>query len=320
MAWNWDFTDGSSSQVQDTSHVFAQYGFYNVALAVTTNHGCQDTTVIPVEIYPLPEVKFTVDTNFGCQPFRAWFTDLTEIPSPYLLTRWEWNFGDDLDTISTQHPENTYWDQDLGDFETGVYSVYLRVTSANGCVSDTTFVDYMTEYPKPDALFSVDPMRTEILFPKFRVTDLASPNVVGWLYEWGDGATDAVQNPVHEYADTGSYTITQYVTTQFGCKDTANVTVIVDPEFRFYIPSAFTPDADGKNEEFFGSGIGIAQYQMRIYTRWGQQIFESNDYDFHWDGTYMGQQVQAGVYIYDFHIWDVKGEPHIFRGHVTLFR
>ncbi|MBI1286531.1 MAG: PKD domain-containing protein [Flavobacteriales bacterium] len=318
--WNWNFTDGYSSNAQDTSHVFLNYGFYNVELSVTTNHGCQDTVVHPVEIYPLPEVKFTVDTNFGCQPFHAWFTDLSTIPSPYLLSAWQWNFGDEPGTVSTRNPDHIYYDQDLGPMDVGVYSVSLQVTSANGCVSDTTYIDYMTEYPKPDALFSVDPMRADILFPEFRITDQASPNVTDWLYDWGDNATSTIPNPVHEYADTGYYDIIQYVTTQFGCKDTAMVTVKVDPDFRFYIPSAFKPDSDGKNDEFFGSGIGIVKYRMRIYDRWGEQIFESNEYDHHWDGTYKGQQVQEGVYVYQFNILDVKGEPHIYRGGVTLFR
>ena len=88
----------------------------------------------------------------------------------------------------------------------------------------------------------------------------------------------------------------------------------------FYIPSAFTPDEDDKNEQFFGAGIGIRDYRMRIYNRWGEMIFESNEYDFHWDGTYQGKQVQKGVYVYRFDLLDVKGEPHIYRGHVTLFR
>jgi gliding motility-associated-like protein len=320
ILWNWDFDDGSSSPAQDTAHLFLDDGFYNVALAVETNNGCQDTVTIPVEIYPLPEVAFTVDTNQGCQPFRAWFTDQTFIPEPYLLSEWEWNFGDEPGTVSSQNPENTYYDEELGDFETGVYSVSLQVTSANGCVSDTTYVDYMIEYPKPDALFAVDPERTEIIFPKFTITDLASPNVTSWRYEWGDGATSTLQNPEHEYQDTGYYNIVQYVETQYGCADTADITVRVDPEFRFYIPSAFTPDADGINETFFGSGIGIKKYQMRIYDRWGELIFESNEADFHWDGTYMGQQVQKGVYVYQFDLLDVKGEPHKYRGHVSLVR
>lgn len=318
--WNWNFDDGMVSNAEDTTHIYATYGFYDVELAVETNHGCQDTTQNPVEIFPLPAVNFTVDTNFGCQPFRAWFTDQTTIPSPYQLNTWEWNFGDNLDTISTRHPEHTYNDENLGDFDTGVYSVYLRVTSANGCIADTTYHDYMIEYPKPDALFSVSPQRTDILFPKIWVTDLGTPNVVEWQYELGDGSLSSLQNPVHEYPDTGYYDVWQYVTTQYGCKDTANVRVKIDPEFMFYIPSAFTPDEDDKNEEFFGAGIGIRDYRMRIYNRWGEMIFESNEYDYHWDGTYQGKQVQKGVYIYRFDLMDVKGEPHIYRGHVTLIR
>jgi gliding motility-associated-like protein len=102
--------------------------------------------------------------------------------------------------------------------------------------------------------------------------------------------------------------------------DTAEFTVKVDPEFEFYIPSAFTPDADGVNEEFSGLGIGIKNYSMYIYDRWGELIFESNEYDYRWDGTYKGSQVQEGVYVYFFDLMDVKGEPHKYRGHVTLFR
>lgn len=320
IAWNWNFADGTSSSVQDTVHLYSYDGFYNVELAVTTNHGCQDTIVRPVEIYPLPQVAFTADTTKGCQPFQVWFTDLTSITSPYLLSTWEWNFGDEPGTVSSQHPENTYWDEDLGFFDTGVYSVWLRVTSANGCVSDTTYENYITEYPKPDALFAVDPKRTDIIFPKFRITDLASPNVVDWFYEWGDGDISLESDPIHEYADTGVYSITQIVTTEFGCKDTAEATVQVDPEFRFYIPSAFTPDDDGINETFYGTGIGILEYQMRIYDRWGELIFESNEADYHWNGTYKDKPVQKGVYVYQFDLMDVKGEPHKYRGHVTLTR
>lgn len=318
--WYWDFADGQASAVPDPSNLYATAGFYDVELIVETNNGCLDTTVNAVEIYPLPEVKFTVDTNFGCQPFQAWFTDLTTIPDPYILSEWEWTFGDGSPAISTRHPEHTYMTDTLGDFQTGVFTVSLQVTSSNGCVEDTVYVDYMIEYPKPDALFSVDPMRTDILFPKFRITDLSSPNVTEWMYEWGDNSTSTVQNPVHEYADTGYYDIVQYVTTEFGCMDTAEVTVRVDPEFTFYIPSAFTPDADGKNELFAGYGIGIVDYQMTIYNRWGDQIFQSNEYDYRWDGTVNGHQVQKGVYIYQFDLLDVKGEPHTYRGHVTLFR
>lgn len=318
--WNWNFVDGDSSADQHTFHIYPSAGYFDVELAVTTNHGCLDTVLRSVEIYPRPDVQLTVDTNSGCQPFHVQFMDLTQIPHPYILTDWEWNFGDGSGLVSTQHPDHTYNDETLGDFDVGIYSVSLQVTSANGCVSDTLYANYMTEYPKPDALFSVDLMRTDILFPKFNITDLSSQNVITWFYQWGDGATSNLQHPSHEYQDTGSYDIVQYVTTQYGCMDTAEATVIVDPEFLFYIPSAFTPDADGKNEMFAGYGIGIESYSMFIYDRWGELIFESNEYDFRWDGTYKGEQVQKGVYVYYFEVWDVLGEPHKYRGGVTLFR
>jgi len=320
VSWNWDFADGQSSNDVNPSNLFPAAAFYDVELIVTTNNGCLDTAVQAVEIYPLPDVKFTVDTNFGCQPFQAWFTDLTTITEPYILSDWLWNFGDGGPSVTTRHPENVYMNDTLGDFQIGVYSVSLQVTSANGCVSDTVYENYMTEYPKPDALFAVDPERTDIIFPKFQITDLSSPNVYYWLYEWGDGAISQVQNPSYEYADTGYYQIIQYVTTEFGCMDTAQTIVRVDPEFRFYIPSAFTPNSNGDNEEFFGQGIGIREYTMNIFNRWGDLIFTSNEYDYHWDGTVNGHQVQEGVYIYSFDILDVKGEPHIYRGHVTVFR
>ncbi|MCP4125408.1 MAG: PKD domain-containing protein [Bacteroidetes bacterium] len=318
--WNWDFADGQSSIEQHPNHIYPVAGFYDTELAVTSNHGCQDTIIRAVEIYPLPDVKFTVDTNFGCQPFLAFFTDSTEIPQPYTLADWQWTFGDSTGNWFDQHPNHTYWDEQLGDFSVGVYSVSLQVTSSNGCVADTVYENYMTEYPKPDALFDVDPLRRNILFPKFKVTDQASPNVESWFYEWGDGETSTDQNPEHEYQDTGYYDIVQYVITQFGCMDTAEVRVIVDPEFRFYIPSAFTPDEDQVNDNFAGYGIGIKKYAMYIFDRWGELIFESNDYEIRWDGSYKGSQVQNGVYVYFFDILDVEDETHEYRGHVTLFR
>lgn len=105
-----------------------------------------------------------------------------------------------------------------------------------------------------------------------------------------------------------------------GCKDTIAAKVEIEPIFTFYIPNAFTPDADGVNEEFFGDGEGFTTYTMTIYNRWGEQIFFSNDPDKKWDGTHMGKQVEQGVYIYYFYVLDWNNNDHEYRGHVTLMR
>jgi len=183
-----------------------------------------------------------------------------------------------------------------------------------------TYDNYITEYPKPNAHFDVDPKRAELLFAQMKVTDLSSPNVSQWEWDMGEGTWYDVQHPTHRYQDTGAFVITEYVVTPFGCMDTAEFTVIVDPEFYFYIPNTFTPNNDAHNQTFYGTGVGVAEYQMLIFDRWGSQIFESGDMDLHWNGTKNGQPVQQGVYAYIFNIVDVKGHGHQYVGHVNLVR
>jgi gliding motility-associated-like protein len=319
-SWQWTFSDGGISTVQNPSHTFTLEGIQTAALSVTTNNGCIGTATNNVEIYALPRVLFTTDTTRGCQPFRAQFIDQSTIPAPYFISDWQWDFGDGSEMVQGQFPLHTYHHPTMDPMGEAVFSVTLTVTSANGCVSTETYVDYMTEYPKPTAWFDVMPRRAELLFARMQVTDLSSPNVTGWEYDFDEGMNQFVQHPLHVYQDTGTFTITQYVTTQFGCLDTAITTVKVDPEFYFHIPNTFTPNSDLHNQTFFGTGVGVIEYQMIIFDRWGSQLFESNAMDNTWDGTKNGTPVQQGVYAYIFNIVDIKGDPHQYVGHVNLIR
>lgn len=318
--WSWDFADGNTDTLQNTAHIFGSAGFYSVQLAIESNHGCQDTVIRVVEIYPLPTVNFAADTTRGCQPFTASFSDLSTIPSPYALSSWEWNFGAGGDAISSQFPSHTYYDPTIGLFDSLMYSVSLTVTSGNGCVDSLTIADYITEYPKPNALFTVTPEVVSILDPRVFFTDMSSANVSAWDWRFGDGGTSALRHPVHTYPDTLGYQIVEIVETNMGCRDTAVYRIKVEPNFTFWVPSSFTPNNDGINETFFGNGIGIKQYAMYIYDRWGELIFESYQREHQWDGSYKNRQVQQGVYIYVFDVVDIFGNPHRFRGDVTLMR
>jgi gliding motility-associated-like protein len=88
----------------------------------------------------------------------------------------------------------------------------------------------------------------------------------------------------------------------------------------FYIPSAFTPDANGTNEVFLGYGEGYSDYRMWIYDRWGKLLFESGDDQYGWDGTYRGQDVPTGLYVYHFLLFDRFGREREYHGGVTLLR
>ena len=102
--------------------------------------------------------------------------------------------------------------------------------------------------------------------------------------------------------------------------DTIVGDVIVYPEFTFYVPNSFSPNNDNVNESFYGSGTYILDYQMMIYDRWGELIFEAYEEEDYWDGTYKGKAAESGVYVYKFNLIDVNLVPHEYKGHVTLFR
>ena len=321
VSWDWDFDDGNGSSAADTANWYQNHGIYNVSLITQTDKGCSDTVQNEVEIYPLPDVSFVSDYTEGCQPFRVLFEETVTIPEPYTISQYVWNLGDGDGPINTQNPMNVYNNDSITDLRIGQYTVSLQATSGNGCVSSDTVENYITEYPKPDALFAAKPWVTDVLNTEIDFEDLSSPNVTEWYWDFGDANSSLEQNPTNRFPENvGEYLVTQYVTTEFGCIDTISAKVEIEPIFTFYIPNAFTPDADGVNEEFFGDGEGYTSYTMSIYNRWGEQIFYSNDPEKKWDGTYMGKQVEQGVYIYHFYVLDWKNNDHEYRGHVTLMR
>lgn len=321
VQWVYDFDDGSTIPQPNGTHIYADPGFYDVQLTVTTNHGCEDSMIRTVEVYPLPEVSFDADPREGCEPLSVQFTNTSTIPSPYVISHWQWNLGDSNAYPEVPEPSYVYDPVFTDPFEVATYDVNLRIISTNGCISEMSVANMITVHPVPNAFFSSDPEKLATMVnPRFEFTDLSSVNVIEWNWTFGDGGSSVIQNPQHTYADSGSYRVRLIVETEFGCLDTISYTVKVEPLFTFYIPDAFTPNEDGVNDEFFGQGEYISQYNMQIFDRWGEMIFESNEEEFHWDGTYSGSQVEAGQYIYKFYLLDWRGDDHTYVGGVMLLR
>jgi len=317
--WTWNFDDGNTSTNVEPFHIYQTHDLYDVNLTVETNHGCLDDVTNVVEIYPLPNTQFIADPPQGCAPLRVQFYDQTTIPNPYALQSWDWTLGNDS-LISTSPSPFQVYDPELEPLDIAQYDISLTVTSTNGCITRLDKPAYVTVYPKPEADFTVEPEVQNIIKPRFELTDLSTENVTNWNWSFGDGTYSWEQNPVHYYDAIGTYGIGLIVETQYGCSDTIGKSVEVEPIFTFYVPNSFTPDADGINDTFYGTGEGFDTYNMKIFDRWGEFIFESNDPNFHWDGTYKGQQVQMGTYAYRFYVIDWQGDDHIYEGHVTLHR
>lgn len=107
-------------------------------------------------------------------------------------------------------------------------------------------------------------------------------------------------------------------TNEFGCNDTATIPVRVLPEYSFYVPNTLTPNGDGINELFKGYGIGIDSYVLRVFNRWGELLFETNDLSEGWDGTYQGALCPQGSYVYAVDLTNVFGRFKRYRGMLLL--
>jgi gliding motility-associated-like protein len=170
---------------------------------------------------------------------------------------------------------------------------YTAFAIMNGCFSDTIDVPMYVQ-PNPIAAYNANPSPMIVSTP-IDFTDAstfsASPGIF-WLYDFGDGQSDASQNATHIYPNPGDYEICLVVVDQGGCTDTVCSIVPVAPA-EVFIPNVITANGDGVNDilkfeylEFY------PENHLTIIDRWGVVIYETSDYQNNWDprpysdGTY----------------------------------
>ncbi len=327
QSYVWNFGDGSSVNTNQSvpgGHLYASANSYNLALVVVSNSGCIDSITKPVVVNPNPDVSFKASDTLGCEPLCISFQNFSTILTG-LNVQWAWNVGDGSTINNSQTFDHCYTNDSL--YAPNFFTVTLAVTSDSGCVSSLTKNNYIVVYPAPDASFTVHPQTAVITDPVISISDL-STGANFWTWNFGDPQslvldTSSDFNPgPHAYSDTGTYTITLITTTQYNCIDTTYETIIIDPDFLFYIPNAFTPDGDGVNDGFTGKGVFIKEFEMTIFDRWGNLIYSSTDINKPWDGkaNHGTEIAQSDVYVYVFKVTDFKMIKHKYKGIVTLVR
>ena len=125
---------------------------------------------------------------------------------------------------------------------------------------------------------------------------------------------------IHQYRATGTYEACLVAINQFGCTDTAchPVETLINPLLD--VPNAFTPGRFGQNSTIKVQGFGIATMLFRIYNRWGQVVFETNDQNIGWDGTFKGNPQPMDVYTYTLEATYFDGKKTTKVGDITLIR
>ena len=318
--WGWSFGDGSPVYINQTaSHLYSAPGSYSVKSVIVSNFGCADSIIKTVIVHPKPMVSFTASDTTGCAPLCVSFQDLATVISGTVV-QWAWNVGDGSADITSENFDHCYTNTSIG--SALYFSVTLTVTSDNGCLTTLSKNNFITAYPNPVADFFVQPSKTSIIDPVIYFVN-TSTGADFWNWDFGDLQTSLIANPLsHIYGDTGTYLVRLITANQYTCIDTVYQTIIIEPNFVFYIPEAFSPNGDLKNDTFSGKGLFIKEYEMMIFDRWGNLIFKTIDVNQPWDGKANkgSSTAEVDIYVYSFKITDIKNDIHFYRGTVTLLR
>ncbi|WP_423129718.1 PKD domain-containing protein [Gaoshiqia sp. Z1-71] len=258
-----------------------------------------------------PRFDFFAENEQGCQPYAVEiFADAKDSDLSFL---WVTDHATDLtgESLFLNLPDPGKYDLAL-----------IGLSSATGC-SDTLYKSgWLWVHPKPRADFDVNfPIATienaDILFYNH------SQNGDYYSWDFGDGSLSADPNPAHTYAELGDYYSQLVAESVFGCKDTANLLIKIIP-FNVYSPNAFRPDSDiPENRTFMPVGLGAdnSRFNLRIYDRWGQIVFETGTPDNPWDGTNKnGKPAPMGNYVWMATFHDIQGYEHKQKGQILLIR
>jgi len=206
----------------------------------------------------------------------------------------------------------------------GIHTVSLEIRSPIGCFTSATFPNLIEIEASPTAGFIMTPEVINSLNPTATFTDLSSGGAAGWYWDFCGEGRSFNQSPTYTFRDTGICDITQVVFHPNGCTDTLVKTIDIESIVQFFLPNAFTPNYDGKNEVYKPEGIslGASSYSLTIWSRWGEEVFATTDPEGGWNGrkNNTGQEMPVGVYLCVLKYKDARKRPNEMREFVTLLR
>ena len=297
--WLWRFNDPASgtdsSLVQNPTHVFSGIGQYVVQLFASNQYGCRDSVTQTIDIAQSPRADFGVGK--ACSGQEVQFSDSSKTFGTSLIN-WQWAFHDPYtsqDSAFIQNPTHVF-------DSAGAFLVQLVVTDNHYC-RDTVAkpVDiHRTPTAGFDILYNYRGITGQVLMQN------TSTGASSYLWDFGDGNTSTEENPVNQYESGDVYNIVLIATSQFQCSDTA--TKVYDLTLGLYVPNSFAPSSDVPGTNIFlPKGIHLKEYHIQVFSSWGTLLWESSKLSEDgeptegWDGTYKGQPMPAGNYI-----WRIK--------------
>ena len=231
MTYLWDFGDGNTDTAKNVTHAYAGPGTYTVTLTAFSDKGCPNDSSFDITVYPDPVVGF--DEPNAAQCFGN--NQFNFINSSTILTgsmSYAWYLGDGA-TAATRDVTHSYAGP-------GEFTVKMIALSDKGCTDSTSKTYKVIKYAIAD--FRVDPVCTNLRLPLFNRTINTSPSTLTYLWEFGNGATSTLSNPVYSYPNAGTFTI-KLTVSDINCPQTLSIKtqdVVVDAP----VPGIRYPDVE----------------------------------------------------------------------------
>ena len=263
----------------------------------TDINNCINTDDVTVSILSaqMPSISSSVTT--GCVP-----TEVTFINNNPSATNCTWNFGNNQTSSLCFDPTTVY-------SQVGCYDITLTQTDSQGCDTTVTFNDVVCIEDVEASFYlspgTIGPGNSTVTFYN------NSSNAVSYQWYFGDNTNATDFEPIHTYStnlQTG-YVATLIATSDAGCIDSTSMPISYQELLIYYVPNTFTPDADEHNQLFtpvFTSGFSPDNFEMTIFNRWGELVWQSFDHTEGWDGSFGLKGLNAPVGTY---VWVISFKP-----------
>lgn len=306
--FDWDFGDGSTfSGMNPPDHPYAAPGAYNIQLIMTEPDACNSPdTIIKALIFTQEFISASFnlpDTLCAGQPVN--FQNTSQNANSY-----QWDFGDGNSTTDA-NPQHIY-------DSPGTYTIVLVANNPFACNTTDSTIKTITISTSPTAAFSASPFQPEMNVPT--TFNNQSQGATRYYWNFGDGSSSSETNPVHQFPRSGNYNVCLTAYNNQGCSDIVCKKISAAVQPLADLPTAFSPNGDGKNDVLYVRGYAIKTMDLKIFNRWGQLVFESKNQSNGWDGTFQGKPQEMDAYAYILSVTFLDGSNLKKQGNVTLLR
>ena len=317
---NYEWRDSASDWVLGSLIDLSFRAQKPLVITLKLSDNCAKTIILktPISVSPTVVDSTVLIEKTGCEPLH---TELIHpktqsFASDNISFSWIWEInGNTVSSTATSagitEPNIPQVFQSAGDYFVRCKNVF---TGGKNC---NVYQDSIRVYKSAIADFNFNPDKVEISNPEV-VFDNKSRFASNFFWQLSD-TSYTMFSPTHRFTKLGVYDVMLIAYADNSCNDTVLKQIEINDDFRMFIPTSFSPNNDGLNDVWLPTFSSISFMEMNIFNRWGEQLFKNTNTS-GWDGKYMGEISQEGVYVFLIKVKSKRNKWFYYKGTLTLLR